>query len=176
MVKPLHSFSAEEGKTMQRKDQFGPLAGFLAGCTVGAAAMYFGDPHRGAYRRALVRDKSIHYRKAVARRVSHAGKDAWFRSKGLLARARRRLASQRVADDILLARICSRLGRVIWNPHRLEIKVDGGEVTVSGKVLHREVDLLMDTIYGTPGVRGVADRLDVSKSASAFAHTGESFS
>jgi hypothetical protein len=147
---------------MQKKGLFG----FLAGCSFGAALMYFGDPHRGAYRRAFVRDKGTHYRKLLGRKSAHFAKDVFFRTKGLIARTRGRIAAEPVPDDVLLARVSSRLGRAIWNPHRLGLEIVDGIVTVSGKVLSRELGVLIDAIEKTPGVRGVTDRLDIAKSAS----------
>lgn len=140
------------------------LLGFTAGCALGAVAMYLGDPHRGAARRALVRDKALHYQRVLRHKTVHLGKDLWYRSKGMAARTRSRLLPQRVADDILLARISSRLGRVIWNPHRFELLANNGKVTITGRILPRELELLKATIHSTPGVRELDSRLEIVKS------------
>lgn len=145
------------------------LLKFAAGCAVGALGMYYGDPHRGAYRRALVRDKTSHYQRVLRREAYHRSRDLLYRGKGLIARTRARILPQRVADDILIARIESRLGRVIWNPHRFDLHVDQGKVTISGRVVPQEVELLKATIHGTPGVREIVNRLEIVKSTGASA-------
>ena len=143
------------------------LLKFAAGCAVGALGMYYGDPHRGAYRRALVRDKAIHYRRVLRREAYHRSRDLLYRGKGLIARTRAKVLPQRVPDDILIARIESRLGRVIWNPHRFELHADQGKVTINGRVLPQEVELLELTIQETPGVREIDNRMVIVKSARA---------
>ncbi len=145
------------------------LLKFAAGCAAGALGMYFGDPHRGAYRRALVRDKANHYRRVLRREAFHRSRDLLYRGKGLIARTRSKMLPQRVPDDILIARIESRLGRVIWNPHRFELHADKGKVTICGHVLPQEVELLKATIHETPGVREIDNRMEIVKSAGAKA-------
>ena len=89
---------------------------FIGGALIGAAGMYLYDPHRGAYRRGVLRDKTIHYRKILGRKVGVVGRDVLHRSQGMLAEARTRILPQRVPDDILVARVSSKLGRIVSNP------------------------------------------------------------
>jgi hypothetical protein len=141
---------------------------FIGGALIGAAGMYLYDPHRGAYRRAFLRDKSVHYRKTLGRKIGVVGRDVIHRSQGMLAEARTRILPQRVPDDILVARVASKLGRVVSNPHAVELSADSGRVILSGPVFIDEAEKLIHTILRIPGVRGIQNRLETHSRSEKF--------
>ena len=100
---------------------------FTGGCLAGAVGMYYADPHRGAYRRAILRDKSTHLRKVIVKRVEVAGRDLGHRTHGVLSVARARIFPELVADEILVARAGSKIGRVVANPHSITVTADRGQ-------------------------------------------------
>ena len=64
------------------------LSFFLAGVAVGALAMFVLDPQQGRRRRALARDKAVHYGHEVSDYVSGTSKDLRNRAQGLAAETR----------------------------------------------------------------------------------------
>jgi len=60
----------------------------LGALGIGALAMYYLDPVSGNRRRALVRDKFVHYRKEAIDYAEGAGKDLRNRAYGFAAEAR----------------------------------------------------------------------------------------
>ncbi|MCM2278517.1 MAG: SRPBCC family protein [Oligoflexia bacterium] len=132
----------------------------LSGFGLGAAAMYFLDPQRGSRRRAEVRQRGVH----VARRSGNAIKmglaDLGNRSRGLILDTRARIAEQETpADDILVARVRSRLGRLVSHPHSVEVSVDAGRVTLKGRCAPEEVPRLVSSLHRVRGVREVDNQL-----------------
>jgi hypothetical protein len=137
---------------------------FLLGALAGAAVMFLLDPSRGNRRRALARDKLVHaghelehLRGAAAARA----RDLRNRARGVVAEARRRMAMEPVDDDILLARVRSRLGHHMARPGNVELAAQGGTVTLSGSVLPDEAERLVTAVAVIPGVRDVVDRLRI---------------
>ena len=60
----------------------------LGALGIGALAMYYLDPVSGNRRRALVRDKFVHYRKEAIDYAEGTGKDLRNRAYGFAAEAR----------------------------------------------------------------------------------------
>jgi hypothetical protein len=58
------------------------------GLALGAAAMYFFDPVSGTRRRALVRDKTDHYRHQLADAAEAKARDLRNRADGVVAEVR----------------------------------------------------------------------------------------
>src|SRR5256885_15114097 len=58
------------------------------GIAIGAGLMYFFDPEAGRRRRALVRDKAVHYQKETAKYASDTTRDLRNRAYGVYAEAR----------------------------------------------------------------------------------------
>lgn len=133
---------------------------FFGGIFTGAVGMYYLDPRHGAYRRALARDKSVHYGKLLRKRTEVVSRDLLHRSQGILAEARTRLTPQRAPDDILVARVASKIGRVISNPHAIQLTSENSKIFVSGPIYTDEIENLLHTIRSVPGVRGVESHLE----------------
>ena len=138
----------------------------LWSAAIGAAAMYFLDPQAGRRRRVRTRDKA----ERVARRVRDAYdvtvRDTQHRAMGLQAQAgalRRRLRGEPVDDETLAGRVRATLGRYVSHPHAIEVNVSGGEVSLGGPILEREVPGFLRAVKHVRGVRRVANQLVVHK-------------
>ena len=60
----------------------------LTALGIGAAAMYFFDPQQGRQRRALARDKFLHYRREAMQYAEGTAQDLRERAYGMAAEAR----------------------------------------------------------------------------------------
>jgi hypothetical protein len=88
------------------------LRSFVKGLAVGAGVMYFCDPDRGAFRRALVRDQAVRGVTELGESVNSAARDFTNRATGLMAETRTMLGTGPISDSTLEARVRARLGRV----------------------------------------------------------------
>jgi len=148
----------------ERRTIFGTGAGpmrVLASAGLGAVLMYYLDPSRGRYRRALVRDQLVH-----AGRKLHAGLDAALRDtrnriEGLGASLRRYFVRTPASDPVLAERVHAKIGRLVSHPGSIQVTAHEGVVTLSGPVLAEEVQRLIAGALEVPGVSGVVDRLEV---------------
>lgn len=128
---------------------------------LGAAAMYYFDPARGRYRRALVYNQFVHLGHETQHGANVVGRDTRNRALGLAARLRA-LVARRLPDDVVLVeRVRACLGRVVTHPHSIKVEATDGVVTLSGLILEEEVPLLIDCTLGVPGVRDLKNELDV---------------
>lgn len=140
-----------------------PPAGVLlsgaAGVGIGALGMYLLDPDRGRRRRILVRDKAAKTYKESVDMVAKAEEDLLNRAKGVLSEVKSTLAQEEVEDNVLLARIRSRMGHILRNPQGLNVTVKEGKVGLTGVIPHREYHPLLACIRHTPGVKGLDNKL-----------------
>jgi hypothetical protein len=135
------------------------------GIGLGAALMYILDPDRGRRRRALLRDQLLSAAHRAPDVVGTAARDLSNRARGLAAEAGSMFSSDEVSDDVLVARVRSKMGRVVSHPHAVEVTADQGRVTLSGPVLAREVGELLSCASRVSGVTGVENRLEVHEEA-----------
>lgn len=139
---------------------------FLLTAGLGAAAMYYMDPSRGRYRRALVRDRLVHGEHQALHGVASARRDARNRASGVAAAIRSMLDRGQAPDDgVLVQRVRACLGRVVSHPHSIRVEANDGVITLSGQVLEDEVPLLFDCTLGVPGVRDLTSHLEVHRRA-----------
>jgi|ERR1035437_443381 hypothetical protein len=134
--------------------------GFMAGIGAGAASMYFLDPDRGARRRALMVDKVTAASRKLTRAVEVTKRDISNRSYGMLMEARHLFQHEEVPDDVLEARIRSKMGRNVSNPHAIQVKCQNGNVTLSGSVFANETASLLRCIDAIPGVGSLENNLE----------------
>jgi len=134
--------------------------GFLLGAGIGAAAMYLLDPHDGARRRALVRDKATHYSRLARENLSGRIEDARHRSGGMMAEFRSQFRLGTPTDEVLLARVRSKLGHVVSHSASLSVTAQDGQVTLRGPILMSEVDDALMAVRLIPGVTEVINQLD----------------
>ena len=145
------------------------LIAIAGGVAVGAALMYFLDPDRGRRRRAMVKDRVSHLASVVPDIAGTTGRDLANRSRGLVAQARGRFASDdRNDDETIVARVRSRMGRAVSHPGSVAVTCNDGRVTVSGPILASEVDELMRIVSGTRGVTEVLSQLEVHEESKSI--------
>jgi len=135
------------------------------GIGLGAALMYMLDPDRGRRRRALLRDQLVRVAHGTPDAVGAAARDLSNRARGLAAGAGSMLSSEEVSNEVLVARVRSKMGRVVSHPHAIEVTADQGRVTLGGPVLAREVAHLLSCVSRVRGVAGVESRLEVHAEA-----------
>lgn len=144
------------------KRGYGIALGAAALVAVGAGLMFFLDPRSGARRRATVRDKTVHSYRTTATYVKRAQTNVANHARGLVARARAAYHKAEVpGDDVLLARIRSRIGHVISDPGAIEVKADHGLVSVVGKIGSRDAQKMLRAIARTQGVEAVESHLAI---------------
>jgi uncharacterized membrane protein len=128
--------------------------------------MYFFDVDRGRRHRATLRDKASHVYKTGGHALDATGRDASHRLWGVVASGRARLSPDgEVIDDVLVARIRSKLGRLVSHPGAIEVTAEKGNVTLRGPILVHEIDAFLKTVSATRGVRGVENQLSVHTEA-----------
>lgn len=135
------------------------IGSVAAGVGAGAAMMYFLDPQRGARRRAGVADKVTR----AARRLPHAARvtaqDTANRAKGIWSDTVSLLRSDTPTDQVLEARVRSKLGRVCSHPHSVHVTARDGNVRLDGVILSRELHELLSCVERIRGVRSVTNEL-----------------
>ena len=138
--------------------------GFLLGAGIGAAAMYLLDPRDGARRRALVRDKATRYSRLARENLSGRIEDARHRSGGMMAELRSQFRLGSPTDEVLLARVQSKLGHIVSHPAAIEVSAQDGQVTLRGPILMSEVDHVLMAVRLIPGVTDVTNELEPHES------------
>jgi hypothetical protein len=122
--------------------------------------MYLLDPHDGARRRALVGDKMNRYSRLARENLSGRIEDARNRSGGMMAELRAQLRLGSPTDEVLLARVRSKLGHVVSHPAAISVTAQDGQVTLRGPILMSEIDHALMTVQLIPGVTDVINQLD----------------
>src|SRR5690349_3000177 len=109
---------------------------FLSASAAGGAAAYLLDPQTGRRRRARLRDAIVHARHLAVDAVVRGGSDLEHRAHGALSRAhtaRTALSEPEELDDnVLVARVRSRLGRVSGSVHSICVASHDGVVELTG--------------------------------------------
>jgi len=144
------------------------LAVWLGGAALGAAAMYLADPSQGRRRRAVARDRLYSFAHRANDTVGLAWRDAGNRWNGVRAEAGRFLQRNHVKpidDHVLEARVRTRLGRKVSNPHSIHVTAYKGRLELRGPILADEHATLIALVESIPGVTGVKDKLDVQQNA-----------
>ena len=145
----------------------------LAALAAGATAMYYLDPETGRRRRAVALDKAGSATQRAGTLAHAQGRHALDRVKGILATGRAQLAGTGAPldDRKLHDRVRARLGRLVAHPKAVQVIVVEGRVRLTGDVSAREVDRLVSTVCGIPGVRSVENVLSVHEDAHASAQS-----
>lgn len=131
----------------------------------GAGLIYMLDPDRGRRRRALLRDQIIKITNRVQNRIGGLAQDVRNRTQGMTAEVRQRLESETIADEALVARVRSVMGRAVSNVSAIEVTANQGHVTLYGPILEHEVPALLATVQSVPGVTHVENRLQIHQQA-----------
>ena len=139
--------------------------GWAGSVIAGLGLMYLLDPERGRRRRALLRNKASRGLDAVADAAGKTGRDVRNRAHGLLAEAGLLGGSRAASNEVLEARVRSKIGRIVSHPGSIEVSASGGTVTLAGPVLAREVDDLLSCVSKVRGVVDVDNQLEVHAQA-----------
>lgn len=132
----------------------------LIGLGLGAGLMYIFDPERGRRRRAQARDSVAHLVNVTEDAIGKTSRDLNNRLSGIGAQVSSLFQCEEVSDEILTARVRSKLGRVVSHPHAIRVECREGKATLSGQVLAHEVELLRQAILSVNGVTEFEDRLE----------------
>jgi uncharacterized membrane protein/osmotically-inducible protein OsmY len=151
--------SIKEDKKMNRE------VALLGGIGLGATLMYLVDPDRGKRRRAIMRDKLARATHKVPDAISATARDISNRVQGMTAQATSAFSNEDVSDEVLVARVRSKLGRIVSHPSSIEVAATQGRVVLSGPVLAHETNDLLACVRAVPGVKAVDNLLDVHKQA-----------
>ena len=133
---------------------------FLGGIGLGAGLMYIFDPDRGRRRRATARDAAHHIVNTIDDALGKTSRDMSNRAQGFVAELDSIFRCEVADDDVVAERIRSKLGRAVSHPHAIHVAVNQGRVTLSGQILAREVDQLLNRVWSVRGVTGVENRLE----------------
>ncbi|APR84310.1 Hypothetical protein A7982_09659 [Minicystis rosea] len=147
----------------RRRRSEGKLSLAASALGAGAGLMYLLDPDRGARRRALVRDKSVHTAHRVGDLIDKGSRDLGYRMRGLVAEAGSMVRRDHPNDTLLVERVRSKLGRAVSHPHAIQVEAEDGRVKLRGPVLAKERARLLSCAMSVPGVRGVEDCLEPHK-------------
>ncbi len=136
-------------------------AALAGGAALGAGLMFLFDPSGGRRRRALLRDKVVHYRRRGSGWFVRAFGDLEHRLYGSAVELKSRAKGGEVPDDILVERVRARLGRFVRHAHEVQVFADQGCITLHGRVAPGEKLPLLAGARFVPGVHAVADALQV---------------
>lgn len=140
------------------------VRGILSSLGLGAGLMYFFDPALGRRRRAVARDKMIHWSHRANHALEVVGRDMSHRIRGMTAGFRHWMSFEspgQVPDGRLEARVHTALGRHCTHPGSVEVRAQQGHVTLKGPILAPDVDEVLATVRRVRGVREIDNQMDV---------------
>jgi osmotically-inducible protein OsmY len=141
------------------RDQTNETVAILAGIGIGAALMYFLDPHRGNARRTQVADQAAGRLRGARYDLEVTRRDLANRAQGLAAEARNRFSDEAVPDEVLTERVRAELGHHVDSVRRIEISAAAGRVTLRGAVGDQDRDDIVNTVRHVRGVEEVDDQM-----------------
>lgn len=133
--------------------------------SVGAGLMYMFDPDRGKRRRALLRNKVQHAARVATDACGKTRRDVRNHLLGTLAKLESVFRTGEVTDNVLAARVRSRLGRVVSHPSAIEVKAVNGLVVLTGQILADEEHPLLDSVIAISGVKNIENCLELHETA-----------
>ncbi|SIN68528.1 BON domain-containing protein [Singulisphaera sp. GP187] len=137
----------------------------LTGLGLGVGLMYFFDPRAGRRRRALLRDQCIHGMHEAETTIQIVWHDLRTRALRLTAESKAMFSDDYAPDDVIEARVRSALGHVVSHPRSVRVVVRDGQVVLSGPILAREVESLMETVDAVRGVLAVENQMEIHQQA-----------
>ena len=146
--------------------------GLISAAGIGAGFMYLFDPDKGKRRRAEIRNKANHINRLAIQAAGKTQRDLHNRLVGVASEMNCMLRSEKVADDVLKARIRSKLGRLVSHPHAIEVRVVDGRAILSGPILAAEVVPLVEILSGIAGLNSIENLLEVHEKADISALQG----
>src|SRR5690606_35609887 len=141
------------------------IGGVIAGAATGASLMYFLDPDRGRRRRALVGDKVTSLSHRLPEAGGTRGSELSNRADGSWTEERKLLSIDNPTDQVIEARLRSKLGRVVSSPHAVKVTSTDGNIRLEGDILQNDAETLLQTARSVSGVKQIDDSgLNVHKS------------
>ena len=138
----------------------------MSAAGMGAGLMYLLDPDRGKRRRALLRNKAIHVSKIAGDAAGKTQRDIRNHLRGAFAEVESLWADNGlISNDVLEARVRSKLGRVVSHPGAIEVKAVDGLIMLSGQILANEVHPLLKCVTGVQGVKNIENHLEMHEKA-----------
>jgi uncharacterized membrane protein len=137
----------------------------IGGVGLGVGLMYLLDPDRGNRRRAMIRDAATRTVRQTGDAIGATSRDFSHRTRGLVAEVASLFGGDEASDEVLEARARSKMGRVVSHPGSIDVRAEGGRLTLSGPVLADEVDDLLSRVSSVRGVEEVVNRLEVHRQA-----------
>jgi uncharacterized membrane protein len=140
------------------------IGGILAGVGAGAAGvavMYFLDPDRGRRRRAIAGDKFSRAAKHLPNAVNVTTEDLSNRAYGIWLETTKLFSNDNPPDQVIEARVRSKMGRVVSHPHAVHVSSQDGKVILDGVILADEVSSLLACVEKVRGVKSVKNNLQV---------------
>jgi osmotically-inducible protein OsmY len=135
-------------------------AGLLIGAGIGAGMMYLFDPDRGRARRARLQDQAQSLCKHAEHKTEKLVQNLANHCEGIAATARRAFDHTPVDSPKLVARVRSKLGRIIRKPHDVSVvATDTGVVTLSGNVNAQDAGKVLAAVMTVPGVQDLNNQL-----------------
>ncbi len=131
----------------------------LVGSVLGLA--YLLDPAKGRGRRARLQDHAVHTAHQLRLMAGKTARDLAQRAEGVEARGAAAIEEGLVPDDILVARLRSKMGRIVSHPHAIRISATDGRVVLEGTILKAEAEPLLHLVRSERGVEDLEDRLAV---------------
>lgn len=129
---------------------------------LGAGLMFFFDPRNGARRRHGARDRAERAYRRTAGMVGRGRVNAVNRTRGLAALAAGHFrCADTPSDDVLLARVKSRIGHAVPEARGVEIKADHGTVAVTGILPYRDAQRLLKSVASVRGVSRLENHLAI---------------
>ena len=139
--------------------------GLVSAAGIGAGVMFLCDPDRGKRRRAELRNKAKHFNRIATDAAGKTGRDVRNRVVGACAQMESLVCGDEVSDDVLQARIRSKLGRIVSHARAIEVQVVDGVAILSGPVLAHEAHPLLDAIQHMNGVKNIENLLELHEEA-----------
>lgn len=138
----------------------------LSAAGTGAGLMYLFDPDRGKRRRALLRNKAVHISKIANDAAGKTRRDIRNHLRGAFAEVESVFVENGpVSNDVLAARVRSKLGRVVSHPSAIEVKAVDGLIILGGPILAAEVHPLLDSVIAIDGVKNIENNLELHEQA-----------
>jgi osmotically-inducible protein OsmY len=135
---------------------------------LGAALMFLFDPDNGKRRRALLRDKSVHYARKAQETEEALVRQTLHHVQGALATLRGRFTPPEPVDDaVLTERVRAALGHVVPDANAIDVRVRDGCVILKGPVLPEEIGEIVACTERVRGVQQVENRLSPNAVAGA---------
>jgi osmotically-inducible protein OsmY len=153
------SFALYGGLTMNKK------IALISGLGIGAGLMYILDPEKGKRRRGLARDKVKHTMHETVDKVQKATHNISNHAHGISHAVTTAVGAlffgEQVLDNVLVARVRSKIGRVVSHPGAIRVTAKNGRVTLSGAISVTEAEALIKCVSSVRGVTEVEELLHI---------------